>query len=186
MQAAALVPESEVVLVDVQAAGLEKAQQRASALGLSARVKTWCGPLAKFRPGSFDCGLCLHGCGALTDVALRHCVAARAVFCLVPCCYGELKEPCSRAFRSAPFLDGPAFAHLSRSAEHPGGEVGDDAEVGYVRTGPLPKRAMRALDVDRALWLAEPEQGYRSTLARLVPYAFLPLFASTACVLTAG
>ena len=44
----------------------EKARQRAASLGLSVRVTTWCGPLAEFRPGSFDCGLCLHGCGALT------------------------------------------------------------------------------------------------------------------------
>lgn len=174
---ACAVPGSRVTLVDVQEAALDTARRRIASIGpdVASRVTTRCCKISEFEQ-SFDCAVCLHGCGPLVDEVVSQAVRHSAAFCVVPCCYGELLAPRSAAFRSqGHWLDAEAFVQLARTAEHPGGETsGVDACVEYVVDGPLPRRAMRMLDCDRALALSEAGLGYVTRLARLSPLACSP------------
>ena len=59
-------------------------------------------------------------------------------------------------------------------AVHPGGEVGHGVPVEYVVDTPVSRRAMLALDADRALALREDYPHYVSKLARLSPLSCSP------------
>jgi SAM-dependent methyltransferase len=171
----ATIPNTVVTLVDTDQRLLDIARDRAASLGpaVASRVTVCCCAAADYTD-SFDLSLCLHGCGSLTDEAIAQAARHDAAFCCVPCCYSELEAPQSAVFAAQEWLDADTFQQLSRAAEHPGGEVGPGVPVEYVVDTPVSRRAMLALDSDRALALWEKHPRYVSKIARLSPLSCSP------------
>jgi hypothetical protein len=170
-------PDSLVTLVDIDQSALDTARRRVASLGqaVSSRVTICCCKIAEYSASDeVDCVLCLHGCGALTDEAIAQAVHHGAAFCCVPCCYSELLAPQSAALAGQEWLTTDAFQQLARAAEHPGGEVGPDVPVEYVVDTPVSRRAMCAIDSDRALRLQEVCPRHTTRLARLWPLSCSP------------
>lgn len=63
---------------------------------------------------------------------------------------------------------------MVRAAKRAGGEVGPNISVEYVVDTPVARRAMLALDTDRALALQEAHPRYVSKIARLSPLSCSP------------
>jgi len=85
---AALFPQWEVVIADMNPKALAVAAKRASDAGLS-NVQTWEGRIDEFDQ-PFDFCIALHACGMASDIAIAKAIEARAPVVCAPCCVGKV------------------------------------------------------------------------------------------------
>jgi hypothetical protein len=179
-------PECALVALDAKPESVARLAARASEAGLT-NVSALVGRIEDYT-GACDVALGLHVCGSGTDAVLAHAAAARAAFCVSPCCIGKVNLAAAavpgggalipRRGAAAPMTQHPArssalrarltppqFARLAAAADFSG-----DAHVdGYddaSAAGALPRAAKAAVESDRAA--AAAEAGFAVHLVKLL------------------
>ncbi|KAJ8907711.1 hypothetical protein NDN08_007817 [Rhodosorus marinus] len=190
---AALFPQWEVVIADMNPKALAVAAKRASDAGLS-NVQTWEGRIDEFDQ-PFDFCTALHACGIASDIAIAKAIEARAPVVCAPCCVGKLTSalevneitslylsrfllrdrgdgafddaaawlPRSRAFRAS--LNKEQYAAIAKAAD-----FGDQSPSGGV--GSWRRAAKSFTEMDRVNWIAEHD--YDCRLVKLEPLTSTP------------
>uniref|UniRef100_A0A7S2ZQU7 R3H domain-containing protein n=1 Tax=Rhodosorus marinus TaxID=101924 RepID=A0A7S2ZQU7_9RHOD len=189
---AALFPQWEVVIADMNPKALAVAAKRASDAGLS-NVQTWEGRIDEFDQ-PFDFCIALHACGMASDIAIAKAIEARAPVVCAPCCVGKVTSalevneftssylsrfllrdrvdgalddaawlPRSRAFRAN--LNKEQYATLAKAADF--GDQSPSAGVGSWR-----RAAKSFTEMDRIYWIAEHQ--YDCRLVKLEPLTSTP------------
>src|SRR3546814_12943997 len=88
---------------------IEVLEQRIQRAGLK-NVAAVCARVETFDiSGGFDIGMCLHACGAATDLSMEKCLAARAAYVMCPCCLGTVRFAASDVtwYGTSPILSYP-------------------------------------------------------------------------------
>jgi hypothetical protein len=186
-------PQCTLVALDAKPESVARLAARASEAGLS-NVTALMGRIEDYK-GACDVALGLHVCGSGTDAVLAHAAAARAAFCVSPCCIGKVNlaaappPPGARGAALIPRRDAaaadaltqaqhparsaalrarltpPQFARLAAAADFSG-----DAHVdGYddaSAAGALPRAAKAAVESDRAA--AAAEAGFAVRVVKLL------------------
>lgn len=134
---------------------------------------------------SFDIGVALHACGEASDLVLRKCGAARAAFCVAPCCVGKLNTQRHNPYiyqstaDNAPTISYPqsnTFSNLlAQNKWDTLARAADYSDMMEIRT---PRNATRRtakalLETDRLLFMQE-RYGYRIALTRMDPWESSP------------
>jgi len=104
---ALLLPQVEVVCVDLKQYSLDLLHKRVDGMPLSSKkddsvdsiqvsttlpnLSTYYGSIQTY-PYEFDIGVSLHACGEASDLALRKCLNQKASFVVCSCCCGKLQS----------------------------------------------------------------------------------------------
>ena len=115
----------------------------------------------------FDIGVCLHGCGLVTDLVLQKCFKNKAAFVICPCCYGAIKNveslnypKCESLKNIISYKEYTVLAHAA-----------DQSELG-IRQFDLAKKCMTFIDTDRLL--EAQIHGYKTWLFTMNPSSCTP------------
>lgn len=115
----------------------------------------------------FDIGVCLHGCGLVTDLVLQKCFENKAAFVICPCCYGAIKNVESLNYPKCESLKNvigyKEYAVLAHAA--------DQSELG-IKQCDLAKKCMTFIDTDRLL--EAQIHGYKTRLFTMNPSSCTP------------
>ena len=98
MPVAALLPECDFTVCDINPYALRLLKERALAAGVSNIDRFVCADAAAFPDAEpFDVCVAMHACGAATDHAQAAALKRGASYAMVPCCFGKIKAPSATA-----------------------------------------------------------------------------------------
>lgn len=173
-----LFPSIDFVLVDIRPMSIKLVKDRARAACLE-NVTAVVADAIGYNPGSFDVGIAVHACGALTDHAQMRCIASRAeAYILCPCCIGKIKGEMLSSKPGSPRVERPRstwmrksvtldqYKRLATAADYHGFEGSETKERAppHIRFRRLCKAA---LECDRNE--AGRENGFVPYICKLVP-----------------
>ncbi|ESN99225.1 hypothetical protein HELRODRAFT_155964 [Helobdella robusta] len=116
---------------------------------------------------SFDLGICLHGCGFVSDFVLQKCINQRSFFVICPCCYGSIKETSKIKYPQSKMLQ-QVFSHnefitIAHSA---------DQTQQHTIKEEIGKTCMSIVDLDRSL--KAQENDYKTFVYKMQPESCSP------------
>lgn len=163
-----LLPQCNIIMIELNQESLRRAQRRVKELELTNAV-LFQSNIDYFHK-SFDIGVSLHACGIATDIVIDKCLESGASLVSSPCCYGSIcttdsiSYPRSRLFQGIPISLQEMFW-----VSHAGEQTNWDFENEKYKRGKL---SMSVVDEDRSAYMRE--RNYKVHLFTLAPPSCSP------------